>query len=181
MKVNSILLLAVVGLGIAVTAWLDSKNIEQTSYKKIPDIEFQLLDGSKTSLAQLSDKPIIIHFWATWCAPCVVEYPDLVKMATNKINDVNVITIAVQNNPKDILQFFKKNNINIPENVSIALDPNWQIAKNIFKTSRLPESFLLSRKQEIIKRHNGVVDNWDQSPWIKEFNRLQLDNFVDNK
>ena len=42
-----------------------------TEAKVIPDLKIKLLDGSKTSLAELTKEgPLMIDFWATWCVPC---------------------------------------------------------------------------------------------------------------
>lgn len=67
---------------------------------------FTLLDGSIYTLPK--DKPIIIHFWATWCPVCKVEAPNIQELS--KENEV--ITIAVQSKSKENIQkYMEENNL----------------------------------------------------------------------
>lgn len=181
MKINILIFAVIIGVGLTITFWLDQQAVQNTEFETLPNIELNLLNGETAQLGDFTDKPIIVHFWATWCAPCIIEYPELMEMAHKNQNGINVITVAVQDSSENIDNFLKKNKIKIPPNVTQAIDKNWEIAKTVFGTTRLPESFLISPSQEIIKRHNGAVENWAQTPWIKEFNDLQPDNTVDNK
>jgi thiol-disulfide isomerase/thioredoxin len=45
-----------------------------------PDFTLQDLSGKMTSLSQFAGKVIILDFWATWCPPCRMSIPELVKL-----------------------------------------------------------------------------------------------------
>ena len=90
-------------------------------------------------------------------------------MANENNKDIRVLAIAVQDDVKKIKAFFEKNNIHIPQNVEIGLDSNRNIAKSIFSTQKLPESFYLNQYGQTLARHNGAINNWRTSPWITEF------------
>jgi len=56
----------------------------------------------------LNDKPLMIHFWATWCPVCKIEAPNIQKIS----KDYNVLTIASQSGTdEEIQQYLKDNNI----------------------------------------------------------------------
>ena len=62
--------------------------------KKIENIEFIKSDGQKVSLNNYKSNPLIINFWATWCAPCKKEMPSLDKLKTlNEFKNINIIPI----------------------------------------------------------------------------------------
>jgi len=57
-----------------------------------PDFALVLEDGSHLSLSDLRGRPIVINFWATWCGPCRLEMPELMRTA---VNDPNLVLLAV--------------------------------------------------------------------------------------
>lgn len=47
----------------------------------LPNLHLTGLDGAPVSLAAFRGKPMVLNFWATWCAPCVAELPELDALA----------------------------------------------------------------------------------------------------
>ncbi|QKF66783.1 putative copper tolerance-associated protein, TlpA-like family [Arcobacter venerupis] len=67
---------------------------------------FTLLDNNKYTLVE--NKPILIHFWATWCPICKVEAPNIQELS----KDYEVITIAVQSgSKKEIEEYLAENKL----------------------------------------------------------------------
>lgn len=70
--------------------------------------------GNRQSLAQWKDKTLIVNFWATWCAPCVEEMPDLVELQGEIGADgMQVIGIGIDS-PSNIAEFAAKHKISYP-------------------------------------------------------------------
>ena len=51
-------------------------------------------DGSTISLSKWADRPLLINFWATWCAPCVVELP-MLEAAAQILAEDNIMLVLV--------------------------------------------------------------------------------------
>ena len=49
----------------------------------LPDLRFTGLDGAAVALSAFRGRPLVLNFWATWCAPCVAELPDLDRLAAS--------------------------------------------------------------------------------------------------
>jgi thiol-disulfide isomerase/thioredoxin len=62
--------------------------------KRAPDTAFEGADGISTKLSNFKGTPVLVNFWATWCAPCVREMPTLDALATAQGNKLNVLTIS---------------------------------------------------------------------------------------
>jgi len=62
--------------------------------QSLPNIELPDLNGELRNLKEWSGKPMIINFWATWCAPCLREIP-LLKNFKDQNSNFNLIGIAV--------------------------------------------------------------------------------------
>lgn len=68
--------------------------------------------GQPQSLAQWQNKPVIINFWATWCAPCVEEMPELMALQS-EIGSTQIIGIGIDSQ-SNIAQFAEKLHIDYP-------------------------------------------------------------------
>ncbi|MFJ2989793.1 TlpA disulfide reductase family protein [Collimonas sp. NPDC087041] len=70
--------------------------------------------GKASSLAQWQGKPLIVNFWATWCAPCVEEMPELNALQA-EIASKNIQIIGIGIDSQDnIAQFAEKYKISYP-------------------------------------------------------------------
>ncbi|MCB1033802.1 MAG: TlpA family protein disulfide reductase, partial [Acidobacteria bacterium] len=72
----------------------------------VPDLEVGTLEGTPISLATLEGKVVILNFWATWCEPCVAEWPQIDRLAERLaeagIDDVVVLAVSIDKAREDI-------------------------------------------------------------------------------
>jgi thiol-disulfide isomerase/thioredoxin len=72
------------------------------------------LAGKSQALAQWKGKPLLVNFWAPWCAPCVQEMPELSDMAAKDGGKrFNVIGIGIDS-PSNLAEFAKKTKVSYP-------------------------------------------------------------------
>lgn len=60
-----------------------------------PDFTLRVLGGGEVSLAELRGRPVLIDFWATWCAPCERQIPVLNAFAEKHGERIPVLGISV--------------------------------------------------------------------------------------
>jgi thiol-disulfide isomerase/thioredoxin len=111
--------------------------------------------GTKTDLSKEKGKLFIIHFWATWCPPCVEEIPALSKFwdKYRTRSDVELFAISVDKDWKTIDDFMQKN----PSAIPLFRDPGAATAKR-FGTTQYPETYVVNDKGRVLFRVQGGVD-----------------------
>jgi thiol-disulfide isomerase/thioredoxin len=80
----------------------------------LPDITLEDRDGTPTKLSSFGGRPLLVNFWATWCAPCRREIPLLNKIRSErKAQNGEIVGIAVDFKD-DVLAFLTKTPLNYP-------------------------------------------------------------------
>jgi thiol-disulfide isomerase/thioredoxin len=115
-----------------------------------------LEDGKSRDLAKTDEKLLVLHFWATWCAPCVEEFPSLAaftkKMA--KEPDVEVLAVSVDKDWATVKTWLEKEKLS---GVPLALDPQAATAKS-FGTEKFPETWFVGKGGRILGHQVGPMD-----------------------
>lgn len=143
----------------------DPNNFSTISQKETaPDIEFTSLDGKSYKLHKLRGKTVILNFWATWCAPCIQEFPSLITLAHERKENLILLAISADENSVNINKYLKL----LPEsvksylsqdNIIITHDKDKKISADIFQTSTYPETFIISPDMTIFHKIIGPA-NW---------------------
>jgi peroxiredoxin len=135
----------------------------------IPDFDLPTLDGDRmVRLSDLRGSPVVINFWATWCAPCKQEMPLLVEQYNwNKGKGLRVLAIdtLVNDNREDMRAFVKHFNMNF----DVLVDETDAIAGG-WEVMGLPTTFFVKPDGTVAKVHVGQLSA-DQ---LKEYMKLIL-------
>jgi thiol-disulfide isomerase/thioredoxin len=100
---------------------------------------FTLIDGTKY---KISDKPLMIYFWATWCPICKIQSPNIQRLS----KDYEVITIAVQSgNEYEIEEYLQKENLDF----KVINDFDGSISKQ-FNIGVYPTTLIYNSKKELV-------------------------------
>jgi thiol-disulfide isomerase/thioredoxin len=82
--------------------------------ESLPDITLADRDGKPTQLASFGGRPLMVNFWATWCAPCRREIPLLNKIReARKAQNAEIVGVAVDFR-EDVLKFVAKVPLSYP-------------------------------------------------------------------
>ncbi len=125
--------------------------------ERAKSLPVQNRDGSMRDLAKPAGKLFIVHFWATWCAPCVEEFPGLSEFAKTVKDDpdVELLAVSVDEDWKKVETWMAEKKLG--EAVPMALDPKRETAK-LFGTEKFPETWFLAASGKVLDRQIGVMD-----------------------
>jgi thiol-disulfide isomerase/thioredoxin len=163
------------------TKWIEKRaqvTADNEKWEK-SEVEVELIDAKGVAALRKNDtkKVRLFNVWATWCGPCVKEFPELV--ATSRkfgLREFEFISISLDD-PKtmsDVKTFLEKYNAVVPDKIKPslkaegrkgnayvfnesntdgliqALDPEWP--------GPIPHTLVVAPGGEVIYRHNGIVD-----------------------
>lgn len=172
MKINLLLLILITALAGLWTYLDQQKHTPNMSLPHYTDFEFNTLDGKKHTFYDYENKVTFVHFWATWCTPCLKELPELVKLAEKHPDTLTVLAFAVADKPKKIERFLSNLEISIPYNFITALDTDKRISEKNFKTKKLPETFIFKPRFILYDKIIGAEDEWNSPKWDKYIDNL---------
>jgi peroxiredoxin len=136
-----------------------------------PDFRLPGLDGKLVGLSDFRGKVVLVNIWATWCPPCVDEMPSLEKLYQQlKGENFEILAVSIDaSGGETVAPFMKKHNLTFP-----ALVDTQGTTRNIYKTTGVPESFIINRQGFLVKKIIGPLD-WT-SPEVLGFSRQLLQN-----
>ncbi len=162
---NKRLLLTSAAVAFAAGAWWSWREAtpsaelssDQTTLGQLLSHSWQDADGQKIELEPLSGRILVLNFWATWCAPCVEEMPELsalsLELAASKIQWLGIGI----DSPNNIRQFAEKHRISYPLPVVGAAGLDW--IKGLGNASGgLPFTVVIDRRGTVSSRILGRVD-----------------------
>ena len=128
--------------------WMQRSMIEGTP----PAIQTQLLSGQPFDLYALKGKPVLLHFWASWCGICKLEQDSIESISKQH----TVISIAMKSGSgAEIQQYMTKHHLSFP----VVVDAEGQIA-NRYGVRAVPASFIIDAQGKIAFKETGYTSNW---------------------
>ena len=126
---------------------------QETKPLKAPSLELKDLNGKTVKLSKYKGKVVLVNFWATWCAPCVAEVPELVKWQNEHKDELQILGITYPPaSLRKIRGFVRDHGINYP----ILLGS--KATKRLFEPSdNLPITVIIDREGNIVDRIDGVI------------------------
>jgi peroxiredoxin len=131
--------------------------------ERAPDFTLPALTRGSLSLHDFGRQVVVVHFWATWCPPCMEEAPSLEKFAEQmRFQGVTVMGVSVDQDAAALQTFAAEQHLSFP----ILRDPNQSIA-NHYGTFQFPETYIIDQDGRVAEKLIGPMD-W-QDPRIITF------------
>jgi len=117
-----------------------------------PALHAQLLTGEAFKLESLQGKPVLLHFWASWCKICRLEQGSIENIS----KDHTVISIAMKSgDANDISQYMTKHQLSFP----VIIDASGDISHR-YGVYAVPANFILDPAGKIIFKSSGFSTEW---------------------
>ncbi|MEJ0062217.1 MAG: TlpA disulfide reductase family protein [Alphaproteobacteria bacterium] len=160
MKKIVILALLLGGLAVVSLPLLDEQPAPPPS--AAPDFAYTAIDGHGGRLHDLKGKIVLLHFWASWCAPCAAEFPGLLDFTATR-RDITVLAVTVDAERAAAEKFLadipaKRGGNGMPANFLVIHDPEKKIAQDIFQTFGYPETILIAPDMTMRGKIVGPAD-----------------------
>jgi thiol-disulfide isomerase/thioredoxin len=163
-------LFVVVLLQISMPFALQAAKITLVEDQYTPDIAFFNEKGEKVFLDQFEGKTVLLVFWATWCAPCITEMPDLDALQKD-FRKLPFEVVAVSEDFQGITtvkEYFRKEEI---RRLKIYHDYGNALFK-AFEVAGLPSAFIIDPDGKIVVKIKGSIN------WFEEESRELLLSYI---
>ena len=127
-----------------------------TAGQMAPDVTFVSLAGQKISTHSLRGKVVMVNFWATSCATCVKEMPQMVDTYNKfKGQGLEFVAVAMKYDPPNYVVNYTESR-KLP--FTVALDSGGDIAKAFNDVALTPTTYVIGKDGKVLKRYVGEPD-----------------------
>jgi cytochrome c biogenesis protein CcmG, thiol:disulfide interchange protein DsbE len=149
-----LILVPVVALLVILGSATYKRSDVPTAGKAVPDFSAPLLVGDGTlALSDLQGKPVVLNFWASWCAPCEDEAP-LFDAAHEEFGDrIAFVGVDIRDARSDALDFVEEYGLDYPS----VRDEGMEIYAEYGLTGQ-PETYFIDAEGVLVEHVAGPVD-----------------------
>ncbi|GAB3906205.1 TlpA family protein disulfide reductase [Mucilaginibacter boryungensis] len=119
---------------------------------RVPAVTLTDINGKQVSLSDYAGKPIIINFWAIWCAPCIGEFPKENKIYQQyKNRGLVMINICIDSDRERWQQISKRANLQM---INLFADAeNYKVIKAKFNIGAIPRGIAIDRNFKVVDNY----------------------------
>lgn len=125
-----------------------------------PPLETRDILGKPVTKDNWAGKVVIVNFWATWCPPCRVEIPELIKLKKEYADRLEIVGISEDDDPPEsVLKFARQKGMTYPIVMSTP-----ELIESYGGVPALPTSFLIDTQGRVVQKHSGLypIESYDR-------------------
>ena len=135
----------------------------------LPDAELEALPGGDpVELTDYRGAPLVINFWASWCAPCVQEMPELQAAATELAGTVTFLGVNVEDSAENAEPFMNRLGVDY----DLAADPAGDLHREL-GIFGMPTTLLVDEDGVVQYRHTGPLNRQQLTDLLAEYLNLR--------
>lgn len=157
MKKQWLVLAAIIVLAIVALFQTSPANREELPKKgyRAPQFALPALDGQTYTLKKLDGKPVVLNFWASWCGPCRIEAPELVRLYEKYRGKIEIyaINVTASDSVEGARAFADEYGFSFP----VLLDDKGEVSQK-YGIQPIPTTFFVGGDGVIVDQVIGLVD-----------------------
>ena len=110
------------------------------------------LSGKPVSLAAFRGKLVLVDFWASWCAPCIIEIPHLIALKARHAGKLEIIGVSMDDDAASAKEIAAEQPFNYP-----LVMGDVALAKSFGGVLGLPALFLIGPDGKVLKNWRGEI------------------------
>lgn len=128
-----------------------------------PDFSLKTVDGESIRLSELRGKVVAVNFWATWCAPCRLEMPDLQARAEQFPDRLVVLGVNFAETAEEVAAFREEVGVDFP----LLLDPEADVQR-LYRVLGYPTTFFVDEQGTIRFQHIGLMSGGQLDEYLQK-------------
>jgi peroxiredoxin len=144
--------LALIGLLAALGAWW----LPLPASRPAPRVAFHLLDGQTRTLAEYRGRPVVLWFWATSCARCIDQLPELAGLYQDwHGRGLEIVAVAMPfDAPEHVQALVAQRALPWP----VALDTAADVSRAFNGVPLIPTAYVIDADGQIVAHETGALD-----------------------